>query len=125
MKLVDTSSWIDYLRNLATDASLRVEKLVLAEEAGWCEMVVVELWNGARGNKEKLDLADLESEVTLFPVDALVWQKATKLAKLCRNSGLTIPSGDLIVAACASHYGLEIEHCDRHFDILLPHSKNL
>ena len=85
MKLVDTSSWVEYLRELESEASDRVEGLVLAGEASWCEMTLVELWNGARGAREKGELAELAKEITLLPVHGPVWKTAHSsdmLAKL-------------------------------------------
>jgi|SRR4051812_27286135 predicted nucleic acid-binding protein len=125
VKLVDTSSWIDYLRGLETTPSQRVAHLVVNEEAGWCDMIAVELWNGVRGVKEKKDLAALEAEITLFPVDAGVWAKARQLSRVARDKGITAPATDIIIAACAAHYGLEIEHCDAHFHSLIPCSSSL
>lgn len=120
MKLVDTSSWIEYLRDLDSPAGQRVEELVLAGEAGWCDMVAVELWNGARGARERRELAELEKEIALFSIDTPAWQKARKLAGRCREAGVTVPAADIIIAASAAHYGLELEHCDAHFDKILP-----
>ena len=119
MKLVDTSSWIEYLRNSESEAGNRVEELVLTADAGWCDLTAVELWHGVRGGREKRDLADLEREVALFPVDADAWQKARKLAVGCRDAGLTVPVADIVIAAAAVRHGLEIEHCDRHFEKIL------
>ena len=120
MKLVDTSSWIEYLRDADSDAGNRVEELVLTGDAGWCDMTAVELWNGARGAREKRELAELEREVELFAVDSHVWQKARKLAAQSRDSGVTVPAADIVVVACAAHHKLEVEHCDKHFDKILP-----
>lgn len=120
MKLVDTSSWIAYLRDAESDAGNRVEELVLTGDAGWCDVTAVELWHGVRGTREKRDLAELEQEVALFPVDTEVWQKARRLAAECRQTGLTVPVADIIIAAAAARHGLDLEHCDRHFDKILP-----
>ena len=125
MMLVDTSSWVEYLRHLATEPSRRVEELLLLDQAGWCDMTIIELWNGARGAREKRELAELEKEITLFAVDATVWQKARKLASRCRDSGLSSPSADIVIAACARHYFLELEHCDTHFDKIFPVAEKL
>ena len=120
MKLVDTSSWIDYLRDANSEAGNRVEELLLTGDAGWCDMTAVELWNGARGVREKRELAELEKEIALFPVDSNVWKKARLLAVDCRSTGLTVPVADIIIAACAAHYDLELEHCDFHYKKILP-----
>ena len=120
MKLVDTSSWIAYLRDADSDAGNRVEELVLTGDAGWCDVTAVELWHGVRGAREKRDLAALEQEITLFPVDAEAWQKARRLAVQCRQAGLTVPVADIIIAAAAARHRLDLEHCDRHFDQIQP-----
>lgn len=125
MKLIDTSSWIEYLRDRESEAGDRVEVLVLRGEAAWCDMTLVELWNGVRGSKEKRDLGELEKEIARVPVDTAVWHLASKLALRCREKGITVPVSDIIIASCATNHKLELEHCDSHFDDLLPIAKSL
>jgi len=120
MKLVDTSSWVEYLRGSGSDADVRVEALVLSGDAAWCYMTLVELWHGVRGAAEKRMLAELEKEITRLDVDRAVWKLASQLALRCREKGLTVPSTDLVIAACAAAHGVDLEHCDRHFDQILP-----
>jgi hypothetical protein len=125
MKLVDTSSWVEYLRDRESEAGDVVEVLVLSGEAAWCDITLVELWHGVRGAKEKRELAEMEDEVERVPVDAPVWRLASKLALRCREKGLTVPISDIVTAACAVTHGLELEHCDKHFDDILPLAKSL
>jgi predicted nucleic acid-binding protein len=125
MKLVDTSSWIEYLRGRDSEAGDNVESLFLSGAAVWCDMTLVELWHGVRGAKEKHELAEMEKEVTRVPVDESVWRLATRLALRCREKGLTVPTSDIVIAACATIHGLELEHCDKHFDDILPLAKSL
>jgi predicted nucleic acid-binding protein len=124
MKLVDTSSWVEYLRGRKSEAGDRVEALVLKGEAAWCDITLVELWHGVRGAREKRDLAEMEKEITRLAVDAPVWRRACRLAARCREKGLTVPTSDLVIAACAVVNGLEMEHCDAHFDQILPLARN-
>ena len=72
MKLVDTSSWIEYLRERESSIGDRVEALVLSGEAAWCDITLVELWHGARGAKERRELAEMENEIDRVPVDPAV-----------------------------------------------------
>lgn len=125
MKLVDTSSWVEYLRDRESEPGDAVEVLVLSGEAAWCDMTLVELWQGVRGAREKRELAEMEREITLVPVDADVWRFARRLALRCREKGISVPANDLIIAACAHTHRLELEHCDQHFDDLLPVAKTL
>jgi predicted nucleic acid-binding protein len=125
MKLVDTSSWVEYLRNRESEAGDSVESLVLSGEAAWCDLTLVELWHGVRGAKEKRELADMENEIERVSVDAAVWRFASKLALRCREKGFTVPTSDIVIAACAVTHKLELEHCDTHFDDILPLVKSL
>ena len=61
--LVDTSAWIDALRTDG-DPAVRAEvrSLVSQGAALFCDMVLLELWNGARGEAEVRLLADLERD---------------------------------------------------------------
>ena len=125
MKLIDTSSWVEYFRERESEAGDNVEVLVLSGEAAWCDITLVELWHGVRGAKEKRELAEMENEVELIPVNAAVWRLSSKLALRCREKGITVPLSDIITAACAATHGLELEHCDKHFNDLLPLAKSL
>lgn len=119
MKLVDTSAWIEQLRrggNPATRA--RVEDLLSSGEAAWCSVVRLELWNGARGQAEQKVLREIESEIPSLEIGSLVWDLAVALASEARKRGLTVPATDLLVAACARHHGVAIEHSDSHFDLI-------
>ena len=118
--LVDTSSWIEALRaGGEIDIRGRVYSLMINGVAAWCDLVAVELWNGARGPSEKKKLAELEKEITCLPTTKEVWSLARLLAKECRKAGETVPSTDIIIASCALHHNAVIEHCDEHIDVIL------
>lgn len=125
MKLVDTSSWVEYLRGRESEAGDRVEVLVLSGEAAWCDMTLVELWHGVRGSREKRDLAAMEEEIDRVSMNEADWRLARRLALRCREKGLTVPASDLVIAACATAHGLQLEHCDSHFDSILPLARAL
>ena len=123
--LVDTSSWIEALRSTGDkEVRERVLKLMLDARAAWCDMVAVELWNGARGDYEKQKLSELEREISCLQTTPEVWRMARALAQKCRQAGHTVPSADLVIAACALAHHAGIEHCDNHMDsILKAHRK--
>lgn len=125
MKLIDASSWIEYLRVQPSEIGDRVEALLLSGDAAWCDMTLVELWHGVRGAREKRELAEMEKEIHRVPVDAPVWQVASRLALRCREKGVTVPPSDIIVAACAAHNKLQLDHCDKHFDDIMPIASTL
>lgn len=115
--LIDTSAWVETLRAQG-DPVLRerVKTLVLEDQAVLCDMVLLELWNGARGSEEQKLLADLEAQVASVPITAEVWSKAQATARKLRARGVTVPATDLLIAACAEHHGLGVVHKDEHFE---------
>lgn len=115
--LIDTSAWIDALRRRGHAATREAVRSVLADgRAVTCPLVLLELWNGARGTAEARMLRDLEADIEVVPIDAAVWATATDLARGCRAAGVTVPATDLLVAACAARHSLELLHRDAHFD---------
>ena len=115
--LVDTSAWIDALRS---DGDERIRETVARVTADGiavlCDLVRLELWNGARGTAEKRMLEELEKELECLPTTAEVWQTAIALARACRTKGWTVPATDLLIAACAEHHSVDLLHHDAHFD---------
>jgi predicted nucleic acid-binding protein len=119
MKLVDTSAWIEQLRrNGDMVVRARVEALLSEGEAAWCPIVRLELWNGARGELERRVLREMETELVSLKIDEPVWNRAIAMASAARTRGISVPSTDLLVAACAQHYGVALEHADSHFDLI-------
>ena len=114
--LVDTSSWIHFLR---ADGDRRMRDRVSATlEAGtarWCAMVRLELWNGARGEREKKVLREFERLVPELPTTDHVWDAAFALARRCRVADVTVPSTDVLIYACAAYHGAELEYADEDF----------
>jgi predicted nucleic acid-binding protein len=118
--LIDTSSWIEALRSAGKDdIRQKVLNLMLDGRAAWCDMVAVELWNGARGDYEKKKLAEIEKEISCLQTTAEVWETARELARACRQAGQTVPSADLVISACALTHHAGLEHCDEHIGFIL------
>ena len=73
MKLVDTSSWVEQLRRGGDETVReRVEALLTTGEAAWCPVVRLELWNRARGDRERKVLRQMEKEITSLEIGAEV-----------------------------------------------------
>jgi predicted nucleic acid-binding protein len=119
MRLVDTSSWIEQLRRGGSpEVRRRVESLLQSGDAVWCQWVRLELWNGARGEHERKVLAEMDLALASLEVNAAVWGLACELAAKARQKGVTVPCSDILVAACARHHRVDIEHADAHFDMI-------
>lgn len=115
--LIDTSSWIEALRvSGRNDVRERVLNLMLDGSAAWCDIIAVELWNGAKGDYEKKKLKEFEKEIICLETSSEVWQRAKELARECRKAGYTVPTADLVITACAFTHKAPIEHCDEHIE---------
>lgn len=120
MKLVDTSAWVQQIRRRGDPGVRdRVNTLLSNGEAAWCDLVRLELWNGVGSEKDRRILQDYEASLPKLPITPAVWEEARKLADRCRKAGKAVPATDVLIAACALHHGLEIEHRDEHFELLM------
>jgi len=120
MVLVDTSSWIHLLRvNGDVEARKRVEALLLSGDACWCSMVRLELWNGARSDRDKKALREFEQVLFELPITEEVWECAYGLARKTRDAGKTVPANYILIAACAQFHKVSLEHTDSDFDRIL------
>ena len=119
MTLIDTSSWIHLLRPNGDPAvRSRVEAALKAGDACWCPIVQLELWNGARGDREKRVLRDFATVLPELPIDEDVWNAAYELARRARARGITVPATDVAIAACAQVHGAGLESADSDFQRL-------
>jgi predicted nucleic acid-binding protein len=85
MTLVDTSSWIQYLRRDGEpEMKEKVRGLLLDGAAVLCPVVLAELWMGAGSNKDQDDLTDLSAVLRCLPMTDEVWECSFRLARICR-----------------------------------------
>jgi predicted nucleic acid-binding protein len=119
MVLVETSFWTQTLRRKGDPAiRAKVNALLAANQVVWCDIIRLELWNGATNDLDRELLTKLEEKIPLLPITAAVWQQACSIAHKARTSGLNVPATDVLIFACARVYGVTIEHADKHFILL-------
>ena len=119
MILVDSSSWIHFLRpNGDPVVRSRVEAALTSGEACWCPLVCLELWNGAGGDRDRRILRDFELVLLELSIDHEVWAGACDLARRARSTGVSVPATDILIAACARRHGADLETADSDFERL-------
>ncbi len=120
MKLVDTSAWTHQLRAKGDrEVRERVERLLRNGEAAWCAPVRLELWSGVGRKPEGRVLREYAAILPDLPITGEVWAAAEAMAERGRQRGLRAPAMDLLIAACARHHGVEVEHDDSDFGWLM------
>ena len=119
MTLIDTSAWVEALRRDG-DGGVRSEvaRLLKTGHAVLCDIVILELWNGARGEYERSKVRQITETLECVPTTDTVWTMAHNLATICRTRGITVPSTDLLIAATSRVHGLELLEADSHFQTI-------
>lgn len=81
-------------------------------------ITLIEILRGVPEKKRKLVKELLEDIFDIINIDNHVILKYCELYGVLRKKGLLIPDADLLVAACASAYGLKIKTMDKDFERL-------
>ena len=122
MILVDTSAWIEFLRDTGSAACERVETLLDAEIAT-CDAVRMEVLAGARDERHLQSLRGLLARAILIPTSPRDYDNAAALYRQCRRKGETVrKSIDCLIAAVAISAEVPILHNDGDFDVLARHT---
>jgi predicted nucleic acid-binding protein len=120
--LIDTSAWVEFLRDTKSPVCVRVDKLLNGDIA-ICEPVRMEVLAGARDERHLSDLRGLLARATLIHTEAIDYEEAAALYRICRRSGETVRKLiDCLIASIAIRNGSSILHCDIDFDVLARHT---
>jgi predicted nucleic acid-binding protein len=122
MVLVDTSAWIEFLRDTGSPVCERVDAL-LGEETVTCHAVWMEVLAGARDERHLGHLRGLLARATLIPTHPTDYEEAAALYRACRRQGGTVRKIlDCLIAALAMRSESTVLHCDHDFDVLARHT---
>lgn len=123
MILIDTSAWVEFLRDTGSPACNRVEAL-LAGDIATCDMVRMEVLAGARDDLHLQRLRGLLARAAILPTTAADYEQAAALYRLCRLRGDTVRKlPDCLIAAVAIRADAAILHRDTDFDMLARHTE--
>lgn len=119
MILLDTSAWIEYLRDTGSSACQRVNDLLIDDEpVATCDTVISELLAGPKDEYHANELMRLLDRCHFYPTRPLFDSTgAAAIYRACRRSGFTPRRlNDCFIAAVALENGLVVLHTDRDFD---------
>lgn len=119
MYLIDTSVWIDSLRQV-DNGPVRFFKALIADRAhyGITGIIYQEVLQGARSRKDFDQLRAYLGSLTFFaPQDPVkTYAEAADLYRLCRERGVSVRSTlDCLIARIAVEHTLLLVHNDRDF----------
>ena len=123
MILIDSSAWIEFLRDTESAVCLRVDAL-LDEQLATCDPVRMEILAGARDDGHLEGLRRLLARATVVPTGPADYEAAATLYRTCRRNGETIRRLiDCLIAAVAIRAGIPVLHADADFDALARHTQ--
>ncbi len=119
MYLIDTSVWIDYLRNKDTPAASYIAQLLDSQMSfGITEHIYMEILQGAGSDKTLEILDDYFSGQRFYGFSESIVSHAVaaRIYYGCRRRGITIRSSlDCLIAQVAREHELTLVHQDRDF----------
>ncbi|WP_375490056.1 PIN domain nuclease [uncultured Jatrophihabitans sp.] len=119
MVLVDSSAWVEYLRNTGSAAHHAVEAAVQDGTAASTDPVMLEVLSGTHPRLLDAVTRLLGNQTFVAQQSLLDVRAAVDAYHACRNRGFTPRSTtDCLIAAIAIRAGLPVLHCDRDFDVL-------
>lgn len=122
MILVDTSAWIEFLRDSASPVCERVEE-VLAYDIAVADPIRMEVLAGARNEQHLIQLKRLLARGAVLHTRPIDYDQAAILYRQCRTNGETVRKLiDCLIAAVAIRNDAVILHQDTDFEVLARHT---
>lgn len=119
MILVDTSVWIDWLRQGRRPAALLLDRLIDDGDIVLAPVVVQELLQGARGEPQLTELRAYFGRLPMLEPSRETYADAGALYARCRWQGVTPRSPhDCLIAQLAIEHDTPLLHDDRDFEAL-------
>src|SRR3989339_1700630 len=115
---IDTSAWIEYLKKTSHPVTKEIESALLLNTAATCRLVLAELIQGIRSEKEAGLILDLALVARILNESESTWQQAGFLAHKLKKQGKTISLIDCYLAVLAKENKAVILTLDKHFAII-------
>ena len=123
MSLIDTSAWIEYLRQTGSRTNFEVRRM-LNNDAQICDVIRMEILAGARDQQHVAQLEKLLARATTIKTEPVDYDNAAAIYRACRKLGVTIRAQiDCLIAAIAIRANTKIIHHDSDFDAIAQVTK--
>ena len=118
MPLIDTSAWIEYLRDTNSRACNEVDRL-LKLNPEICDVIRMEILAGARDDEHVTQLEKLLARAAVIKTESVDYDNAATIYRACRKLGVTIRAQvDCLIAAIAIRTNTKLLHQDTDFDVI-------
>ena len=123
MIFIDTSAWIEFLRDTGTPVCNAVDDL-LGGDIAICDVIAMEILSGARDERDLTQLRGLLARATVIPITAIDYDEAAALYRRCRRNGETVRKLiDCLIAAVTIRADAVLLHAEGDFNALARHTE--
>lgn len=112
---VDTCIWVEFFKSKTSKADF-LENLLINNAVWTSGIIVFELLQGVKSSEEKIKIQNILSGLNYIEMSYGLWQKSAELSLSLKKKGLSIPLSDIIIAAQAIEYKLQVASFDKHFE---------
>lgn len=118
MILIESSAWIEFLRDTDTRVCHRVDEL-LENQFATCDPIRMEILAGARSERHLQSFRGLLARAVTIPTIPSDYDDAATLYRECRRQGQSIRRlVDCLIGSIAMRADVAVLHSDRDFDVL-------
>ena len=122
MILVDTSAWIEFLRDTGSPTCVRVDE-ALGGQIAICEAIRMEVLAGGRDEPHMEGLRRLLARAVMISIEPGDFDHAATLYRVCRRRGETVRKLiDCLIAAVAIRADVPVLHNDSDYETLARHT---
>lgn len=124
MLLIDTSIWIEVLRDKSRVKATKLKKIIAVRDYYLPIFTKMELLQGCKNEIEWAKMSSyLASQNYLMPNYDSIWENSARLYFELRRKGITIRSNiDCAISILAIENNLTLYHCDRDFEAISKHT---
>ncbi|AHF91595.1 twitching motility protein PilT [Opitutaceae bacterium TAV5] len=121
--LVDSTVWIDFLRNKTTPQTERLTELILnRDDLCLCGFVLTEVLQGIRDEKQYVAVKQQFSNLLYLSDDASTFELGATIYRNLRRQGITIRNSiDCLIAATVVQHGVGLLENDRDYEFIDQH----
>ena len=125
MIFVDSSVWVDYFNGIQSAETNYLDGLLGTEPVGLGDLVLVEVLQGFRRDRDYATVRGLLTSLTIFTLGGQGMAiKSADNFRLLRKKGVTVRKTiDVFIATYCINKNLPLLHSDKDFDFFQKHLK--
>ena len=123
MVIIDTSAWIEYLKDGIPLVVKKVDKCLEQDLVGIGDLVYCEIMQGIRSSRERSKVSSLLLSLPQFNmVGFSIAEKSAANYRLLRSKGVTVRKTiDVLIGTFCAEQGFQIVHNNSDFDLMAKH----